>query len=339
MELLIGLCNVGLDVLFQRWRLRAVPDIHHVGGPMDDLTCIVTGPTSGIGRETAASLCRNRAVVVLACRNQVKGSQLKEELEQEAKQEGRAVPKLEVAQLDVASLTSIRSFASQWGQRPLHVLINNAGLFTIGGAHCRTPDGFEMHMGTNYLGAFLLSLLLLPNLQQGAQSQPRFGARLILTASKMHELVRQVDTLRPAAKAKPEGSLMAYNHSKLAQVQFAAELRRRLKPGSNVGVCACNPGEAVTGIMRGHFLERAYQLLLTPILITPTQAARCPVFCASSPLSQIGDIEAPEEAYWESNCKPAGRNHAVRDEAAGSRLWLWSAEATGLDAAHDLRRC
>ena len=83
-------------------------------------------------------------------------------------------PPVQVARLDLSSLASVRDFAAAWGRRPLHALVNNAGVFALAGPRAETEDGFEMHLGTNHLGHFLLTLLLLPSLRDTA-AQVRAG--------------------------------------------------------------------------------------------------------------------------------------------------------------------
>lgn len=330
MALITGLISVAIDVLLQKWRLRLVPSLAEIGSPLEGLTCIVTGPTSGIGKETAAALSSKQAIVVLACRSKAKGTALKAELEWQAQQEGRHPPQLEVAELDVASLQSINNFASQWGHRQLHVLVNNAGLFNLQGRHSKTVDGFEMHMGTNYLGPWLLSMLLLPALHKGAKSAPHFTPRLVMVASKMHELASSVDISKPAAQAKPQNALAAYNQSKLAQVMFAKELRRRLPASTRLAVFAADPGEALTNIVRGGLLAKAYQLLLKSILSTPAQGARSSVFCASAPEHLLGNVHAPQCSYVGSTCTVVPASKPSRRLDAATALWRWSADAVGL---------
>ncbi|EIE26364.1 NAD(P)-binding protein [Coccomyxa subellipsoidea C-169] len=196
---------------------------------------------SGIGRETAATLVRRNAHVVLACRNAERGEKLRKELYEEG-----------VQLLDVASLESVRSFAKSWQQqnRPLHMLVNNAGIFSMGAERSLTEDGFEAHMGTNHLGPFLLTMLLLPNLRQTAKrSNHSLPVRIVNVSSKMHELAPSIDTADPHfGEQKAYSSLAAYNRSKLAQILFTAELRRRLPGDCGVTAAAVHPGEVMTDV-------------------------------------------------------------------------------------------
>jgi NAD(P)-dependent dehydrogenase (short-subunit alcohol dehydrogenase family) len=108
--------------------------------------------------------------VVLACRSIARGEAFKQELEDAARSSGQAAPRLEVMELDLNSLASVRAFASAWIARglPLHVLVNNAGIFAMSAPRATTADGFEAHLGTNHLGHFLLTLLLLPSMKNSA---------------------------------------------------------------------------------------------------------------------------------------------------------------------------
>jgi retinol dehydrogenase 12 len=183
------------------WNL---PPLDLIGSPVPPGTvCIVTGPTSGIGKETAAELARRGAhgallfpllgrineeysflviamllstpfpAVVLACRSVERGEIVRRLLEHSAGN-GRAdgLPKVDVMELDLSSLISIRRFSLEWERRglPLHVLVNNAGLFAMSAARADTVDGLESHMATNHLGHFLLTLLLVPAMKRAAKA-------------------------------------------------------------------------------------------------------------------------------------------------------------------------
>ena len=124
------------DVLFQKLFLLRVGPPDAVGGPVAGRTLIVTGPTSGIGTETAAALARRGAHVVLACRDLVRGERLRAQLAAAAPLPGAPPPRVEVMKLDVSSKASVREFAAAWearGNPPVHCLINNAGIFDLGG--------------------------------------------------------------------------------------------------------------------------------------------------------------------------------------------------------------
>ncbi|CAL5227473.1 g10450 [Coccomyxa viridis] len=277
LELVGGLLSVTFDVFTQKLQLFRLPSLADIGGPVEGCTCIVTGPTSGIGRETASTLARRNAHVVLACRSLERGEKLRKALLEEGAKNGKT-PSLEVQILDVACLDSVRKFASSWQQRPLHILVNNAGMFTMGAGRVVTKDGFEGHMGTNFLGPFLLTMLLLPCMQRTAKvSNHGHPIRVVNVSSKMHELSPGIDVRDPHfAKGRAYSSLAAYNRSKLAQVVFTAELRRRLPAESGIVTTAVHPGEVMTDVVRTlpGLMQTAYRFFMRPFCLSPAEGAR-----------------------------------------------------------------
>lgn len=319
--------EVALEVFLQKLWMRKLPALELIGGPASGHVCIVTGPTSGIGWETAFALAQRGAHVVLACRSLARGSSLKDSIEEAARARGQLQPTVEVMELDLSSLTSIREFSKAWRQRglPLHALINNAGVFLMSAPRQETCDGLEAHMGTNHLGHFLLTLLLLPSLRSTAKQTGRAG-RVVHVSSKLHFMGR-IDRGDPMLRAK-YNSLAAYSQSKLAQVLFAWELQRRTA-GEVVSV-AVHPGEVMTDVVRSlpGFLQRWYKLLLRIVLLTPAQGARCSVYCATSP-----DLDKPAAQglyYYDSNCTSIPPSAAARDADLAAWLWEWSAEQVHL---------
>ncbi|TKY45417.1 Short-chain dehydrogenase TIC 32 [Spatholobus suberectus] len=155
--------------------------------PINDLTCIVTGSTSGIGLEIARQLAQSGAHVVMAVRNTKAAQELIQKWQIDS--EGLSIPlNVEVMQVDLLSLDSVARFAEAWNARsaPLHVLINNAGIFSSEPQKF-SKDGYEQHLQVNHLAPALLSILLLPSLIRGSPS------RIVNVNSIMHH-VGFVDT-------------------------------------------------------------------------------------------------------------------------------------------------
>jgi NAD(P)-dependent dehydrogenase (short-subunit alcohol dehydrogenase family) len=201
-----------------RWTAADLPDL-------SGRTAVVTGASSGIGLVTARELARVGARVILAVRDTGKGKQAA------ATMPGRT----EVRSLDVASLASIREFADGW-DGGLDILVNNAGVMLV--PEGRTPDGFEMHMATNYLGAFALTNLMLPHLT----------SRVVTISSQLHKRGRvHLDDLN--GDHRGYNALQAYRDSKLATILFTAELQRRLSEShSRVRAMTAHPGIARTSL-------------------------------------------------------------------------------------------
>lgn len=270
--LLLETVIVAFEVLLQKlWMLGLAP-LDKIGRSSgdDDRTkvCIVTGPTSGIGKETAKELHRRGWHVVLACRNRDRGERLAEEM-----CAGMERDTLQVEILDLSSLKSVRAFVREWERRiklPVHALINNAGIFSMSAPREETEDGFESHLGTNYLGHFLLTDLMRPWLLK-ARQETGMPARVVNVSSKLHRM-GHIDQDDPhLAQRGNFNSLKAYSQSKLAQVMFAKECNRRYD-----GVMHCvsvHPGEVLTDVVRSlpGAMQRLYKMIMRLFLLTPSQ--------------------------------------------------------------------
>ncbi|KDD77196.1 hypothetical protein H632_c1p7 [Helicosporidium sp. ATCC 50920] len=345
---------VGVELLTQRYMMRHTLPLQSIGGCVRGKTIVVTGPTSGIGLQTASELARRGAHVVLACRNRAKGEALKSLLLQtlidEAAEnkvevvEGQAsprpsLPKIDVMELDVADLASVRAFATSWlrGNRPLHALVCNAGILSFGRAREETTDGFESHMGTNHLGHFLLTLMLLPRLRETGRAE-KTPARVVHVASNMHYL-GHVDCADPELKnAFPFTTVRAYCQSKLAQVLFAWELQRRV-PASECLAVSVHPGEVMTDVIRTlpGPLQHAYRFLLKAVLLSPQQGARSSVYATSA--EDLGEITSQGGNYYlHADATPRQPSVVARDNELAAWMWDWSAERVGLEPKLNLSR-
>jgi len=284
--LLLESIVVAVEVLLQKlWMLR-LPPLERIGLPSGGGTsasrrvCIVTGPTSGIGKEIASEMHRRGYLVVLACRNRAKGEQLAAELVRGGQATGEGdlgdlgdLGGAMVQVLDVSSLASVRAFANDWSESvklPVHVLINNAGIFGMSAPREETCDGFESHVGTNHLGHFLLTELMLPWLKK-ARQETGFPARVVNVSSKLHRMGRIHRDDPHLVEVGSFNSLAAYAQSKLAQVMFAKECSRRYD-----GVVRCvsvHPGEVLTDVVRSlpGAMQRMYKLVMRLFLLTAAQ--------------------------------------------------------------------
>ncbi|MBP8882485.1 MAG: SDR family NAD(P)-dependent oxidoreductase, partial [Dermatophilaceae bacterium] len=203
------------------WTETDLPDLTGV-------TAIVTGANSGIGLVTARELAGHGARVILACRNLAAAESASFEI----------VGDTRVEELDLSSLASVRAFAERW-EGPLDLLVNNAGVMTPP-KYRQTADGFELQFGTNHLGHFALTGLLLPALLAGGGSSTR-APRVVTVSSIAHfggnEAVLEGN---PEAAYSPQKT---YSQSKLANLLFARELQRRATAaGSPLVSTAAHPG-------------------------------------------------------------------------------------------------
>ena len=191
---------------------------------LDEKTVIITGANTGIGKETAISLAKRNARVILACRSQEKGKKVEVDVRRESGNND-----VHFRQLYLSSFTSIRKFAKEVIEESrVDILINNAGVMRCPytSPYTKTEDGFEMQFGVNHLGHFLLTKLLLGRIKQAPEG------RIINVSSLGHTLTKclDLDTINSEDKYSPSA---AYYKSKLANVLFTKALAKRLE-GTNV---------------------------------------------------------------------------------------------------------
>ncbi|KAF2304588.1 hypothetical protein GH714_034176 [Hevea brasiliensis] len=252
-------------------------------------------------------LAESGAHVVMAVRN----PKLAHELIQKWQNEwsGVGLPlNVEVMELDLLSLESVVKFAEAWNacSGPLHVLINNAGIFSIGEPQKFSKDGYEEHMQVNHLAPALLTILLLPSLIRGSPS------RIINVNSVMH-YVGFVDTedMNVVSGKRKYTSLVGYASSKLAQVMFSSVLQRRLPAESGISVVCVSPGVVHTNVARdlSRFVQAAYHLI--PYFIFSAQeGSRSALFSATDPqIPEYCDLlksdDWPVCAFISQDCRPA----------------------------------
>lgn len=284
---------------------------------MQGKTVLITGANRGIGKETTRGLAKLGATIVMACRNLAKANPVGEAIKRET---GNG--QIEVMQLDVASLSSIRKFVVRFsGKYPkLDVLINNAGLMC--GGRGETEDGFNRVMATNYLGPFLLTNLLLPLLKQAGE------ARIINVSSVAH-LWGRID-LNDLNFKKRWVSTGPYASSKLALILFTQELSERLK-GTTIMANALHPGVVATNIYRIGPLDSWYQKLFIKItglvMISPGEGAQTSIYLASS-----DDVRGVTGKYFYKR-NPSYVAPKCRDMKLQKGLWQLSEDLTGLSAA------
>ena len=300
------------------WTTSDIPDL--VGRSM-----IVTGGNSGIGLEAAKVLAARGAAVTLAVRDQQRGDSAAKEILAEAPD-----AQVEVAELDLADLSSVARFAADWAQahpEGLDVLVNNAGVMAI--PRRETADGLEMQLGTNHLGHFALTAQLVGSL--------RPDGRVVTVSSGAHRFGSiNVDDLQ---SQKGYSKWRVYGQSKLANVLFALELHRRAEAaGVALRSIAVHPGYAATNLqhvgpaMTGRRIEAWLMQLSNRFLAQSAEAGAWPTLMgATDPDVPSGVFLGPTQ--WGGQRGAPGLetpSDEARDPEVAARLWAVSEELTGV---------
>ncbi|MEE4201091.1 oxidoreductase [Erythrobacter sp.] len=294
------------------WTPEELPDL---GGK----TFLITGSNSGIGFEAAKILARRNGHVVIACRSEEKGKRALSELDEQGA--GRC----ELLMIDLADSASIRAAADEAKSRfgAIYALINNAGVMQT--PEQKTEDGFEMQLGTNHLGHFLWTALMMDQVDGR-------GGRIVTVGSIMHKFGRiDFDDLMMERSYDPNS---AYNRSKLANLLFAMELHRRLEAaGSKIKSIACHPGYSDTALQSkvGNPLFKAVYSLSNALFAQPaTRGAWPTVLAAADPRAESGGYYGPTGTFDARG--PVGDSDLERralDGPVAKRLWERSEELVG----------
>jgi NAD(P)-dependent dehydrogenase (short-subunit alcohol dehydrogenase family) len=284
------------------WTAADIPD-------QSGRTIVVTGANSGLGEATARELAAHGADVVLACRTTAKGDAAA------ARMSGQVT----VRRLDLADLASVRSFADETGE--IDVLINNAGIMAV--PQGRTADDFELQVGTNFLGHFALTGLLLPKITD----------RVVTLSSGAHRIGRiDLDDLNWQRRRYRRWP--AYGQSKLADLMFAYELDRRLRAApSAVRSLAAHPGYASTEL-QGHtesIQDRLMSIGNRVIAQSASAGALPSLYAATMPDASGGEFYGPN-GIGELRGVPrrVDSSRASKDTGVATKLWALATELTGV---------
>lgn len=279
-------------------------------GPQAGRTVVVTGANSGIGRAAARELARAGAHVVLAVRDTAKGAEAARGM----------TGSVRVRALDLADLASVRAFAAAT-DHPVDVLVNNAGLMAV--PEQRTADGFEMQIGTNFLGHFALTGLLLP----------RVTDRVVTLSSGAHRIGRiDLDDLNWERRGYQRWP--AYGQSKLADLMFAYELQRRfVVAGSLRRSMAAHPGYAATNLQsRTESIQDHVMGVFNRVVAQGPEAGALPtLYAATVPDLPGGSYIGPDgPGELRGHPRPVGSSAASHDRETARALWERAATLTGV---------
>ena len=278
---------------------------------MGEQTVLITGGNAGIGKETAVGLARAGMDVVFTSRDRARGSSALQEIRARS-----ASDRVEMMELDLADLSSIRGFADAFlgSHDRLDVLVNNAGLIQV--SRTETVDGFETTFGVNHLGHFLLTLLLLDRIKQSAPS------RIVVVSSHAHKGARKGLDFDDLQSERGYSSYRVYGKTKLANIYFSRELARRLD-GTGVTANALHPGYVASRFGRDGDTGRLGEIAMVlgrPFAISSEKGARTSIYLASAP--EVADVSG----QYFFRCKPSTPSAVARDDEAARRLWAVSEE-------------
>lgn len=274
-------------------------------------TAIVTGATSGIGTETARVLALAGANVVFAVRSVKAG----EELAAQFKASLPNAPKIEVEALDLGDLTSVRAFVKKWldSGRPIHLLVNNAGIMAT--PQGTTPQGFELQVGTNHVGHFVLTTGLLPALEKAGE------ARIVTVSSDLHKRGNGQRLVSALQKLPTDYSPFgAYGDSKLGNVLFVKALAKRLPKG--IEAFSIHPGVIKTNLTRSMgFSGTIFRVIGGLFMKSIPQGAATSVFAATSP-----ELKGKSGAYL-ADCHVVDASKEGVDAELAEKVWALTEKA------------
>lgn len=269
---------------------------------LDDKTVVITGANTGIGKETSIDLAKRGAKVIMACRDMEKAQAAVKEVIEMSGNENVVCMKL-----DLADSKSIREFAEAINkdEPKLNILINNAGVMVC--PYGKTADGFEMQIGVNHFGHFLLTYLLIDLIKRSAPAR-------IITVSSMAHSWGSIN-LEDINSEKGYNKNSAYSQSKLANILFTRSLAKRLE-GTGVTTYSLHPGVVQTELWRHLSGPQQFVMkMVSPFTKNSSQGAQTSIYCAVEP-----SLEKETGGYY-SDCAPANCSAAGKDDVLAEKLW------------------
>ena len=301
----------------EQWTTANIPNLKGI-------TAIVTGANSGLGLHSTEALAAAGAKVIMACRNQAKANGAADKIRAEVPQAD-----LEVRSLDLSDLASVRAFAESISKDgiTIHRLVNNAGIMAV--PEGRTTDGFEMQMGTNHLGHFALTGLLLGQLSE--------DARIVNVSSMAHRWTPGIDFDDLHWESRRYNRWQAYGDSKLANLLFTFGLRDRLaKAGSGIMAIAAHPGYSDTHLQfvaaeqKQSKLEKWAMAAANALVAQSAEMGALPsLYATTADEVESGDFIGPD-GFQQMRGYPrkVGCRKQARSTELADRLWNVSEELT-----------
>ena len=278
---------------------------------LDGKIVIVTGANTGIGLCTVTDLAKRGATIVMACRDMRKGEKALEKAKAESSSED-----ILLMHLDLSSLDSVRNFTKEFLSKysKLNILINNAGVMAC--PYMKTKDGFEMQIGTNHFGHFVLTNLLLKALANGAP------ARVVNVSSSAHWMFGKMDFEDINYEKRSYDKMGAYGQSKLANVLFSKELHNKVKD-HGITTYSLHPGWISTELVRHDTSFILINVIVGSLYArTPVQGAQTSIYCAVEE-----GLEKHSGGYF-SNCTLSTASADGRNDGYAKKLWELSEEIT-----------
>ncbi|KAM9337379.1 retinol dehydrogenase 12, like isoform 1-T1 [Symphorus nematophorus] len=274
---------------------------------LDGKTVVITGANTGIGKETALDLAKRGAKIIMACRDMEKAQAAVKEVI-----EGSGNENVVCMKLDLSDSKSIREFAEaiNKGESQLNILINNAGVMVC--PYGKTADGFEMQIGVNHFGHFLLTYLLLDLIKKSAPAR-------IVTVSSLAHTWGSIN-LEDINSEKGYDKNKAYAQSKLANVLFSRSLAKRLE-GTGVTTYSLHPGVVQTELWRHlNGPQQFFMKMVSPFTKNSVQGAQTSIYCAVEP-----SLEKETGGYY-SDCAPANCSANGKNDELAQKLWELSCQ-------------
>ncbi len=275
---------------------------------LENKTCLITGATSGIGKETALSLAKEGANIVITSRNIEKGDKTKQEIISLTHNN-----KVEVMYCNLASFESIRLFVDEFKakHKALHILINNAGIWEY--KRKESVDGIELNFAVNHLAPFLMTNLLLDLIKSSAP------ARIITLSSIAHKMAKL--NFADIEGKKSWNTLNSYAQSKLFNILFTKKLSQILRDSMVTANCV-HPGVVNTSLFNK--MNKTFKLLANPFMLTPKKGAQTTIYLATSP-----DLKDISGEYF-SRKKISNPSKTAKNQKLIGHLWEISKDYTAI---------